>query len=136
MFSIGLAMTRWAGWLCFLGLAASGVAQGAPALAQLQAEARAQDLAATRQWQALVHYERDWRGEGVHSTVVTDWFFLAPDGRRDPAAELDAYGEIRVHFGGESERPGKQEERSCPLRERVRIAELTVAPIVESPCQQ
>ena len=28
-----------------------------------------------------------------------------------PAAELDAYGEIRVHFGAEIEGAGQQEER-------------------------
>ncbi|WP_353177362.1 DUF4105 domain-containing protein [Salinisphaera sp. T5B8] len=83
-------MTRWAGWLCVLGLFATSAAQAAPGLAQLQAQARAENLAASPLWRALLHYEPDWLGEGVHSTVVTDWFFLAPDGRRDPAAELDA----------------------------------------------
>ncbi|MES1950402.1 hypothetical protein S4A8_06073 [Salinisphaera sp. S4-8] len=69
---------------------ATSAAQAAPGLAQLQAQARAENLAASPLWRALLHYEPDWLGEGVHSTVVTDWFFLAPDGRRDPAAELDA----------------------------------------------
>ncbi|MES1948041.1 hypothetical protein C84B14_11844 [Salinisphaera sp. C84B14] len=87
-------MMRWAA-LAPLLVFVWGVVQAAPArlpvdLAALQARAAEQNLAASAQWQALVHYERDWLGEGLHSTVVTDWFFLSPNGRRDPAAELNA----------------------------------------------
>lgn len=66
----------------------------APAWAQgdyldaLQARATELRLADTRAWHALLHYERDWRQPGVTSTVTTDWFFRAPNGRTRPAAEL------------------------------------------------
>ncbi|GAB3674456.1 Lnb N-terminal periplasmic domain-containing protein [Salinisphaera aquimarina] len=56
----------------------------------LQARAQDIDLAGSAQWQALLHYEKNWMHGGVHSTVASDWFFFAPDGRTDPAAELDA----------------------------------------------
>ena len=77
-----------------LGMAwwpATGAAK-APAsdLAALQARAAERDLAASPQWRALGHYEKNWLGAGVHSTVASEHFFLAAEGRRDPAAELDA----------------------------------------------
>ena len=85
-------MMRWAA-LAPLLVFVCGLVQAQPAtldLAALQARAAEQNLAASAQWQALMHYEPDWHGSGLHSTVVTDWFFLSPEGRRDPAAELDA----------------------------------------------
>ena len=45
-----------------------------------------------------------------------------------PAAELDADGEIRDHFGSKIEGAGEQGERCHPLREGVRIVESPVAP--------
>src|SRR5699024_6418309 len=80
-----LILTAWIGW--------TGAAHAAPAvnaadyLAQLQRRARAMDLAASPTWRALLHYEADWLGAGVTSTVASDWFFLAADGRRNPSAE-------------------------------------------------
>lgn len=56
----------------------------------LQARAAQLKLSASPTWRALLHYENNWLGAGVHSTVASDGFFLAPDGKRNPAAELNA----------------------------------------------
>jgi len=83
-------MARIAGLM--FALLASTVMVAAPAdyVEQLQARAADKQLAATPTWRALLHYEPDWMGAGVHSTVASDWFFFAPEGKRDPAAELHA----------------------------------------------
>ena len=58
----------------------------APARAALHA--RAQALAATPYWHLLLRYER--ADGGVRSEARSPAFFLAPDGARDPAAEIHA----------------------------------------------
>ncbi|MES1928971.1 hypothetical protein SADO_06942 [Salinisphaera dokdonensis CL-ES53] len=82
------------GWALILSLGWAGVASAAESpgadVAALQARAAEQDLAASPQWRSLVHYEANWLGDGLHSTVASDNFFLSPAGRTDPAAELDA----------------------------------------------
>ncbi|MGN8159930.1 Lnb N-terminal periplasmic domain-containing protein [Salinisphaera sp. SWV1] len=70
------------------GTAAAKVPGGE--LQRLQARAASAHLAATDEWHALLHYEPNWLHGGVHSEVASGWFFLAADGRTDPAAELDA----------------------------------------------
>lgn len=59
-------------------------------LADLQARAQAQKLAANLQWLRLLHYEQNFFGDGVHSSVEQPAFFNAADGRSNPAHELDA----------------------------------------------
>lgn len=49
-----------------------------------------------RYWQILMHYEK--RRSGFVSQVDDPEFFLSPDGKRNPAAELDAT--MRHLFGG------------------------------------
>lgn len=80
-------MGRLALWmaLCFLTMPAS-----ADELARLQAKARAMNLAQAPLWQSLLHYEPNQVRSGVHSQVVSRWFFLAERGRIDPQAELEA----------------------------------------------
>src|SRR5262249_43305475 len=65
-------------------------AAAADYLPELQAAARAQHLSEAPEWRALLHYDRDHLGSGFTSEAVTPAFFLAKDGRHDPAAELDA----------------------------------------------
>lgn len=58
-------------------------------VAQLQAQARAQKLADTREWHLLLHYRpRLWGG--YESEQDDPGFFLSPNGKTDPQAELDA----------------------------------------------
>lgn len=59
-------------------------------LEQLQELARKQQLADSRDWLNLLHYEdRRWL-PGRHGSKRSPGFFLHADGWRDPAAELDA----------------------------------------------
>ncbi len=57
-------------------------------LVELQRLAREKGLARERTWEVLLHYKPS--GSGVRSLVDDPRFFNAPDGRRDPQAELDA----------------------------------------------
>ena len=55
-------------------------------LGELQQEAREKGLAADRMWEVLLHYKP--AGKGVKSLVDDPRFFNAPDGKRNPDAEL------------------------------------------------
>ncbi len=70
---------------------AQGLAQ--PVLADLQARARELQLAEHPYWLKLLHFYRPGESVGQWSSgsdVVSPEFFLAPKGRTDPQAELDA----------------------------------------------
>lgn len=69
-----------------------GVAMAADAdyLAELQSRAQTKRLAQARDWQVLLHYEKNGLGDGFRSTVTTPWFFNAAQGAVDAQAELDA----------------------------------------------
>lgn len=72
--------------LAILGGPLAAPARSEPdAAAPLIAAARQQDLSASPTWRKLGHYQAAGR-----SDVVSQRFFLAPTGDRDPAAELDA----------------------------------------------
>lgn len=79
-------------------------------LATLQARAEAQHLADSRYWHRLLHYQPDWLGSGVTSTVVSPWFFASPRGRHDPGAELHAT--LRAFFAP-APRPPRNEPAQC-----------------------
>lgn len=74
--------------VCLFAGAASA-AQGGY-LQQLQMRATQQKLAQTREWHALLHYEKNWLRSGLHSTVATPWFFRSDQGSTNPEAELRA----------------------------------------------
>ncbi len=61
---------------------------GSPQLEAARHQARALHLADAPYWQRLMYYQK--QGSGVQSAVTQSAFFLAPTGRTDPAAELDA----------------------------------------------
>jgi hypothetical protein len=61
-----------------------------PYLAELVAAARERALADQRGWHALLYYQPDTLGRGVTSLADTPEFFLAPAGKTDPQAELEA----------------------------------------------
>ena len=71
-------------------------ASGDSYLHELVAEAHAKSLATTREWQALVHYRANLIFPGVTGQADDDHFYLAADGKTNPAAELDAT--LRVFF--------------------------------------
>ncbi|MFP4561018.1 MAG: DUF4105 domain-containing protein [Thiohalorhabdus sp.] len=73
-----------------LGLLGPAPAAGAEDayLAELIQAAREQDLAASPQWRALLHYEGG--RTGGESRADDPDFFFAPEGKTDPRAELEA----------------------------------------------
>lgn len=68
------------------------LAWSAPAdyLDELVAAARELELAETRQWHALVHYRPNLFRRGVTGQADDPGFYLAANGKTDPAAELEA----------------------------------------------
>jgi hypothetical protein len=105
---------RLAPWLpVLLGLlvwapvrAAAAPDTGDPAyLAELVAAARARGLADTRYWHLLLHARPRLLG-GFESEVDGADFFNAPDGKTDPAAELEAT--LAAFFAPTPEDPNEQ----------------------------
>lgn len=95
------------------GSASVFAAGDAAYLAEIQARAQQDRLAADPAWLRLVHYEPRRIGGGWISAVTDPDFFTAPEGRRDPAAELDA---TLASFFGDEPRDG--EPPQCRLRAR------------------
>lgn len=56
----------------------------------LRAAAHRQGLAVSRQWQVLLHYRKTSRGTWRSEADGPRFFLAGPDGKTDPAAELDA----------------------------------------------
>jgi hypothetical protein len=79
--------------LLFLFACAAPAAAQRPAeegyLGDLIRQARAQQLAETREWRLLLHYRPALWG-GFESEQDDPGFFMSPEGKTDPAAELDA----------------------------------------------
>jgi hypothetical protein len=73
-------------------LGAAGLASPARAgyLEELVARARTERLAEARPWRVLLHYRPDLLTAGVTSLADSPGFFLAPGGKLDPQAELEA----------------------------------------------
>lgn len=59
-------------------------------LAQLTERAQRERLAEQREWQVLLHYKPRLFSPGVESQVDSESFFLSPEGKYDPQAELNA----------------------------------------------
>jgi len=81
-------------WLCLVPNWAHAQAKGAAAvrtqrLDALVARAKELRLAQRKEWLRLVHYHRTTFG-GQESQIDGPPFFLAPDGKHDPEAELEA----------------------------------------------
>lgn len=64
-------------------------AESPAVLPALIAEAHAKTLCARREWLLLLHMRRRWWGK-LQSDIDDPAFFLSPQGRTDPAAEMDA----------------------------------------------
>ena len=74
------------------------------------AEAERIDLARDITWLRLLHFERG----SQMSSVVTDSFFLAPNGSSDPSAELEAT--LAAYFDAEENRDDTQARCRFPAR--------------------
>ena len=77
-------------WFYVFGLACPGVGQAnsCPGPEEMAAQALALDLSGSAYWHTLLHYQKT--GHGYKSRVDDPDFFLAPDGRTNPKAELQA----------------------------------------------
>ncbi len=76
-----------------LALEAATPQQSAPRVAELQQQARALELAQHPYWLKLLHFYSPGESVGqwaTESDVITPHFFLSPEGRVDPQAELEA----------------------------------------------
>ena len=103
----------------------------------LISQAETLNLDAAPAWLALVHYRPDWIGTGHHSLVDSPDFFLAADGKTEPAAELAAT--LRAFF----EPPPEDEVTQHPqcayaaryrwLKERLQFDPIRLSP---QPCPE
>lgn len=92
--------------LCAARVAA---AQDSAYLAELQQQAQATKLADDPQWRNLLHFEDRPLGK-PRSSVVSAWFFVAPTGRDDADAELQA---TLAAFFDPAERAPRDEPAQC-----------------------
>lgn len=96
-------------------------------------QARQARLAEKREWRLLLHYESDLLGN-VASEADDQGFFLSPDGKYDPQAELEAT--IRQFFSDELVRRSKQPAQCAFLaryhwlKDRLRFDERKIPPMV------
>ena len=82
-------------------------------------EAHRKELHKENYWYILLHYKNGF--SGMKSLVDDPDFFLAPDGKRNPQAELDAT--IRAF----SMNQGRRDKAPCvPLRSPLQLAEGTI----------
>jgi hypothetical protein len=114
---------------CFLFPAHPAPAADGSYLNELLRSAKEKRLSEDRYWDILVHYKR--HGSGEKSLIDDPKFFLAPDGKLNPAAELEAT--LRSFFQEE-----KQDEenprcrfvaRYAWLKEKLYIDELKLPPV-------
>ncbi len=88
--SLGSALLAAGLWLGWTGTAHAQEFQADSAyLAELIDRARVQELARTREWEVLLHYQNSWWGGLVSEADGSD-FFLARDGKQNPESELAA----------------------------------------------
>ncbi len=76
--------------VCVAALAQSAIAADDGYLADLVAHAKAMRLADRLEWRNLLHYKPNWVLPGVRSLADDPGFFVAPNGKNDPEAELEA----------------------------------------------
>jgi hypothetical protein len=113
----------------FLFPACPSPAAGDNYLDVLLKSAKEKRLYEDRYWNILVHYKH--HGSGKKSLIDDPKFFLAPDGKRNPAAELEAT--LRSFF--QEERKGEEHPRCrfvaryAWLKEKLDIDELRLPPV-------
>ena len=113
-------------------LASAEESEGSPYLAQLIRQAVQSQLAEEREWHLLLHYRKNIL-EGYTSEQDDSGFFLSPDGKTDPRAELDAT--LKQFFSDELVGRSKQPAQCAFiaryewLRNRLRFDETRLPPM-------
>jgi hypothetical protein len=125
-------------WLMLAAvLACPALALAATPTEQLQQLARERQLADAPMWHALLHYRRHPLTRQLRSLADDPGFFLAPQGRTNPQAELDAT--IAAFFDAEP-RHALDQAAACRFiaRERWLRQELGAAPRLwpEAECER
>jgi uncharacterized protein DUF4105 len=94
----------------------------------LAATAREMNLQSDRYWDVLLHYKRS--GSGKKSLIDDPRFFLAPDGKTNPSAELEATirGFFREAEPGDDHPRCRFAARYAWLKERLDIDESKLPP--------
>lgn len=124
-------------------LVAAGLPAGALAAAdadayaaELIARAHALELSNSRQWHALMHYRRNWILPGVTGQADDPSFYLAPRGKTDPRAELEAT--LRAFFAPAIEETPEVQHPQCRFIARYHWLKETLefdpARLPEQPC--
>jgi hypothetical protein len=105
-------------------------------LADRIAQARSQRLWEERFWRLLLHYRADTLGGGLTSEADGPGFFLSPDGKSDPQAELEAT--LRAFYSREPIPPANMTPQ-CTFPARLRWLEerlgLHPARLPRQPCE-
>jgi len=85
-----LLYCSFAAWACFMVSSAIAAAGDNAYLKQLIEQATGARLADEREWHVLLHYQPNLFGRGFTSMQDDPGFFMAPTGKTDPQAELEA----------------------------------------------
>jgi len=126
-------------WVCLtLGCLAPVVCHaGAAYLDELVQHARVKQLAQRQEWRDLLHYKPNLFGHGLRSLADDPAFFLAPGGKTDPEAELEA---TLAAFFSDVEETDKQQNPQCAFIARYHWlnAELAFDPkrLPPRPCKR
>src|SRR4051812_23168223 len=83
-------LTRLPWRVCFFFVLLPSFAQGDNYLQELTVRSRAMKLYEHREWNRLLHYSNNMFFPGVHGLADAPRFYLAPDGKTSPQAELEA----------------------------------------------
>jgi Domain of unknown function (DUF4105) len=79
-------------------------------LGELTARSRELRLHERREWHRLLHYISNLTSSGVHSLADSPAFFLAPDGKINPQAELEA---TLASFFSDAEETNDRQNAQC-----------------------
>ena len=113
-------------WLLLFIAGMATAAPGDDAAAPWLERARTERLAEARAWLILLHAKPDLFGRPA-SLIDDPRFFLAPDGKRNPQAELDATL-AALFLPQDPERPGEHASCRFPARSRYLQESLTIPP--------
>lgn len=116
----------------FIILLLFGAQAQASSLAESLDTAERLNIASHPTWLKLLHYERN----GKHSEVLSDNFFLSPNGRNDPNAELTAT--IKAYFDSWGENTDEHTQCRFPARyfwlsQQIQLPDYNLR---ETKCQQ
>ncbi len=122
--------------LLFFPLAAGAQNPSSPYLQELKQKASALNLHQNRYWHLLLHYRKNW-GSGHTSQVDDPGFFLSPQGKTDPEAELHA---TLTHFFSDTLVGRSQQPAQCAFVARYhwlkKILHFDENKLVPQPCQR